>query len=302
MSKIHSIPIDQLKDTFHVRVSLDDDRVLQLAELYENNVEIDPLLVVEGTNEILDGRHRREALKLLDRKEARCKLIPNAERATLIIQALAVNMGGSLPPSRPDINHTIRLLIEEGVPRRRIIENLQKIVAIPPELIQKWLDQVQSAMHRARMNKAGDAFVNGGLTLEEAAKACNVDPEKLRAYMGGKKKDTEIPMPLHELKAAYTSRFHVLSTQTGKTTKKCLASYRDGLMTKAQVEQFLNHIAHLIADMQCRHDEWNGRFRTMARALEGGHDNVAEEALNSSKRSKSGQSTLRKMGIEEEVK
>lgn len=67
---IAQVPLKDLKETFFVRVALDEKHVIYLAQIIESGVELPPIVAVKGTNEIVFGRHRKAAYQRLGRISA----------------------------------------------------------------------------------------------------------------------------------------------------------------------------------------------------------------------------------------
>ena len=159
------LPIDAINLTFFVRTGIDDDRVLQLAALYEVGEEMDPVVITREHHELVDGRHRIAALDLLDRKEVECELIEDASQEELIGLAFKANTGGALPPTTADIEHTVRLLLDRKVLISKIIE----LLPFPPSLTRKYVKGVQDKLRRTQLNRAVVAVADGEMTASAAA-------------------------------------------------------------------------------------------------------------------------------------
>lgn len=254
--------VDEIQETFYVRLELKQDRVRYFREIIESGVEVDPIKVTLETKQLRDGRHRLGAYREVGIKEIRCELVEEEPRANLIIRALEDNMGGPLPPSGADINHTIRLLLEEGVSRKRIIDELSRRVSLPRNFLRRHIDDVQSEMAKVRLRLAVDAVVDGGLTVPQAAKRHNVNVDTLRAHLKNikRKKST---LGLDELKAGLSNRYKGLSNVNAALSKKLIADYRDGEATEKHVRNVLDHIAHLIDGMRKAHRGWIRRLEAL---------------------------------------
>jgi ParB-like chromosome segregation protein Spo0J len=255
MAKLVTLKLDELKETFFVRKSLDDDRVLYLAEQYENGVALPPIEVTEETHEIIDGRHRRAALSLLGRTETVCQVVSQASRAQLIVTAFIRNSGGSLPPTREDTEHTIELLLDQGVSGKQIAEALP----LPPSLAKKYLTNVRSMVLARNKRRAVLAVTDGGLTIAEAADKFHVDAEVLREEIRGKRKESKL-INMAALKGGIQSRFKGASLRNMNIVRQMLDRYEDGVATEEQVLDILNTIDHSIQRMRRSHMDWFKRF------------------------------------------
>ncbi len=258
--RIVRLPIAGLKETFHVRTSLNDDRVIYFGELYSNRTPVDPIKVVEGTNEIVDGRHRKAGALLANYVEIDCELVPKNTRPHLIMAAFAANLGGSLPPSRQDIGQTLRLLLEEKVSRKEIIAMMRGISTFPDTLIASYLDKVQSDMASARLNKAVDGVVTGNMTVAMAAEAFSVNAASIQAAISNKRSRKPDLQPIHQVKAGFSKRLLVVSTQMSLTNKKLLQAYRDGIVNERQMEEHFDHMNQLLTNLKTSHENWKNRY------------------------------------------
>src|SRR5689334_10759410 len=110
-----TVQLDQLRQTFYVRTALNQDHVIYLADLYETGEKVKPIIVNEKM-EIIDGRHRFEAMHaLLLWKEGLAFIAKGMSRQEMLVEALRSNMGGTLPPTPTDIQGVIQQLASEGV-------------------------------------------------------------------------------------------------------------------------------------------------------------------------------------------
>lgn len=258
--KIVTLAINEIKETFFVRKELNEDRVLQLAVLYEAGAELPPLRVVEGTNELIFGRHRRAALELLNRSEAKCEVVRPESRSEMIIMAIEENVGGPLPLTRADIEHSMKLLLAEKTPRAQIV---RMMTCWPPAVTRRYLDNVQAAIRKETMRKAVNAVVEGGLNVPQAAEQFSIDGEDLRQELSGEKKRRK-KFGLSELKSGLTSQFKSNSLKSAALVKRLLAGYEDGEVAHTQVHEVLKHISHLNKRAQRSHQDWVNRFEAMA--------------------------------------
>src|ERR1017187_9463366 len=122
------VPISQIDNRFDVRTKLDDDQVLQLAGCYEAGMDLPPIRITpigEDRYAYVDGRHRGTARDFCGYKDIEAIIIANPnDPAELYAQALQANWGGSKPPTREDISHTIMRLLELKVTQTEIRERL----------------------------------------------------------------------------------------------------------------------------------------------------------------------------------
>lgn len=242
-----------LKLEFFVRKRLDDDYVIQLGELYEAGIVLPPITVVEGTMEVVDGRHRLAAHDLLGRDMVPVKFISPASRAELLCEAFKANYGGPRPPSREDIEFTIAQLVAQGMGQAKIADALP----FPKSLVRRYIANVTSTLARQRISAAASAVVDGELTVPKAAEKFNVDTEQLRNVLTGKKKKK---IGIGEIKAGVTSRFRSTSLKNANAIKNMLDLYDDNKLSEKNVKLVLDHISQCIRQMTHSHSQWMERF------------------------------------------
>ena len=265
MSKYKKVKLQlsSLKETFFVREKMNDEWVLHLAGLDEDGTKLPPLLVVEETNELVDGRHRKAAYLLRNKTEAECELLPNTlTRAELIVTAFSrntVGADGPLQPSRPDINHTMIQLLEAGMKRKHIVDAICETTPFSASLVRRHLDQVQSHMAAAKMVRAINAVAEGVFSVQDSALHFGVAPEKLKERLKGTRRKRD-ETSFQTVKPVITSRFKSLSSSNGRTFRLLMEKYEEGAVTIVHVREVIGHIRHHIKSMDHTLDDWERRF------------------------------------------
>ena len=250
--------LNELKETFFVRVGLNPSRVQHFAELLISGVELPPLLVAKDTNDVVDGRHRKTAHEEVGDTIVSCEIQKFESRAEMILEALRRNVGGSLPPERADINHTMEILLADGVSRKEIIARMSDLVGFPPKLIRLHLDEVQSSIGAARLSRAVKAVMNEGKTVPEAAAEFGVKLETLQKQIEPKadKRATNIS----HLKSWFGGRFGSLNMSNAQNLSNLLKDLKDGVVSEVDAKGVLEHVGKLIARQAKTYDDWNKRF------------------------------------------
>lgn len=244
------IPLAELQVTFNVRKELNQDHVLFLAELYDSGVELPPLQVTD-TNEIIEGRHRKSALELAGRKEADCIVVKLDSRVEMIAESFKANVGGALPPSRDDIEHTIALLLEQGVNRKTLLT----LLPFPAELLGKYIDVVKERILSANIRCAARAVIEEGLTVAQAAKKYGVTVDKLKAHMRSKAKEPKKYDPA-ALKSTISSKYHSLQASVSKQFSTLLDAYDAGEIPPIVLHEIGEHIGNLNEKLGRKHQEY----------------------------------------------
>lgn len=267
MSRKILIPLSELQLTFYVRRHLNQDHMFHLAELYDAGEELPPL-TVSADRELIDGRHRFEALKYLDRTEAPCVIIDEQDRGKLLAMAMQANVGGSLPPSRDDIVHTIQQMLENGTSRVKVAAMFATI--FPKSVTRRYLDDAQSNISKARMRKAMTAIADGGLTTRQAAEQFGVDLAKLQAEIRGTKRQKKLE-GVSGMKGTIASRHKSLSLKNAALVKKLIEGFEDGEVTGKTVHTILTYLEHCHKQSGQSLADWRRRFE----ALRAGDEDAA---------------------------
>lgn len=183
---VKTILLSQIANRFDVRVKLDEDRVVQLAGFYEVGMKLPPIRVVkleEDSYAYIDGRHRGAAREYCNLKDIKAVVYESNDPAELYAQALEANWGGSKPPTRDDITHTIIRLLELGATQTSIRERL---AFLPSGALRAYISSARSTIMKRKISKALDA-IGDGTTLNEAASMYKIPPDSLKDVVSGKK-------------------------------------------------------------------------------------------------------------------
>jgi transposase-like protein len=248
-----TVAVKDLKTNLFVRMSLDEDHVCNLADLLENGVKLPPITITPD-HIVIDGRHRKEAYELCQIKEVVCEVIHGLSETEVIAMAYKANVGGPLPPTRKDTEHTVMTLLEQGVSKRGI----SSILGLPPQLARKYVDEVQSRMTRAKLLRAAAAVTEEGLTVAKAAETYGVDVNKLKELLSGRRRKHK--QGIAEAKRQLTFAHKSLSSRNGRLMRELLVKLEDGDVNPRQVETIFAHVEQL----QRRHartiTDWKKRF------------------------------------------
>lgn len=251
-SRIETRKIADLKTTMFVRSALNQDHVLFLAELIEGGTVLPPIQITED-GRIIDGRHRKEAYELLDRTEVKVEVVGETDETKLITMAFKANVGGSLPPTIEDVNHTIQVLLEKRVPQCQIA----KLLRLPPSMSDKLVSRVKTRITRTKKQDAVDAVTERGLTISAAAKQFGVPFEDVRNELRRrKKKDTSVAEHMRNLTAFYRT----LGQRTAHILRATMDEFRDGEMSASQVDEVFKKIEQLQVKSARSIKDWETRF------------------------------------------
>ena len=279
--------LDELIEKFYVRVGLDEERVLFFAELYENGAEVPPLLTTKS-GILVDGRTRKGGLEVLNRTVAKCEVMEDLPLAELILIALARNSGGSKPPTHSDTLHTIRLLFDQKMSRRAIVEEVSNLIGLPPDSVKKIVDDVQSNMAKERLNRAKTSVIDGVFKIEEAADTYNVSLDSLRQALSGKKREEK--NRLNVLKGRFRKKFCATSNCVGQTMRQAFVDLQKGDVNVQFVRELLDAVAKNIGNQERTYKDWVKRLVAVA--------DVQSRSSGPPKKKSSGKAALKRMGVE----
>jgi len=285
MKKV-TVALTDLKETFYVRTAIDHEHVSYLKGLVQTGVDLPRIRVNVDTMEIVDGRHRKAAFEEIGFVDVECDAQKYASRAEMIADALKSNVGGSLPPSPADINHTMELMLSDGMKRKEIIVLISKRVGFPAKLVQKHLDDVQSNLCKVRMRRAISAVVDGGAKVEEAAVAFNVKPEALKQQLLASLDGAEVgkKSDIRQLNAYLGSKITSLNMSFSQSLNRFTRDLRDGLVTNAEAVEVANKLEKLAKRCEKVLLDWANRLKTQAGTSENAQILTSKRAEKSVKK------------------
>ena len=251
------VPIETIKVNLFVRTGLNENHAYFLAELMENGIKLPPIKVTRD-GVIIDGRHRYEAHGLNLKKEIEVEYVDVENEIELISQAYKANMGGSLPPSPQDTEHTIMLLLERGENRKHIAE----LLGLPLGMARRFVGEVQSKMARTKLLRAVSAVTDGGLTVAKAAEQYGVDPEKLREVLSGRRRKHK--QGIADMQRQLTSTYKSLAAKNSSTLRRILEKFEDGDVTEKQMRDIFGHYKALQHKADCVIADWEKRFEAQS--------------------------------------
>jgi hypothetical protein len=246
------VALSSVQLTFFVRKKLDEDRVVQLALLMSNGVVMPPIRLTEDLV-LIDGRHRYEAALLAEHKTIAAVIEPAQDKTALIVEAFCANVGGSLPPTRADIMHTIQLLLNNGLAHGKVVDALP----FPKVVARRYVADAMSKIYDARVNAALASMRERGLSLEEAAKQYRVKQELLEEKMRNVKRR----IGASGYKGNLTNRFRSFSRLNALQLQRLMKDFDEGLVTADFVYETLEHVRSLHQQAQHSFEAWEKRFQ-----------------------------------------
>lgn len=257
--------LTDLKELFFVRVALDHGRVEDLGKLHDNGMELPPIIISTSDNPdlcdvIIDGRHRKVMYTQRDVKKVKCELRHYNTLAEMILDAWRANSGGALPPTQQDIIHTLQILVEAGQTRAAIIESVSLSIGLPPRLVRRQLDEVQSLIAKARVVKAKNDVLKNDLSVKEAAKKHKVDLKTLQRNLGMEKKEDKGSN--QQMKASISTVAKKLSLTIGHNMSQSIRDLKDGVATEDVAKDTYSHLGNSIKKLVHVYLSWGVRLGT----------------------------------------
>lgn len=269
MAKHKVVLLSELIIKQYVRKSINQDHVLLLAENYEaalttakgDDVEaskaIAPILITEEL-ELVDGRHRKEAMELAGLKSCRAEVSEPLTDLEIVTKAAQLNAGGSLPPSREDIQFMVEQLISKfGLTQPQIRSQLNWM---PASVCNKYIKMASGHLAEIR-RKLALADIAAGVPLKEAAKRHSVGEDMLAEIVTGRKVKSKAGVV--QIKGTITASFRAWGTNVSKMVNRSLEDYRDGDITEAAAEDVIQHVEHLVNRLLVRTVDYRNRLRAV---------------------------------------
>ena len=242
MATKFSVRVVQIEDIRYgnfVRVALDSDRVLHLAELIEGGVTLDPIKI-NSNNVIIDGRHRIEAYLLCGKKVIDAYMVDITDEVEMIAEAFKANTGGAMPPTQADIEHTVELLLEKN----GTIKSIAECLSLPNSLVRKLINSVKLRLTRQKVQKAISAVADGGLTVAKAAEQYGVDVEQVKELMTSRRRKKNVG-GVQEMKKNFTAMARSSAQKTARALRTLFDKYEDGDVMGRQVKDLLDQLDKL---------------------------------------------------------
>lgn len=262
--KIVSLPIQDIANRFDVRKELDEDNIIRLAELYQNNVDLPPIQVtlINGVYCYVDGRHRAQARLMLDMPTIDCEIVTETDTLQLYADALRANYGGAKPPTRADIEHTIKCMVEAGARETHI---KAKLDFLPAGVIRVYMNTVKSSINKRRMAAALDAITEG-MTLVDSAEKYGLEIDALKDALQGKKKrfgGSQTGFLTDSINAITTTLKSSTAVIAGRM-KVLFGKVEDGEATIETAARVLDHWESKATQSLHRIKDWRERLRAIS--------------------------------------
>jgi hypothetical protein len=234
-----TIPLDSIREELFVRKGgLDQDHVIQLMLIYDAGGKLPPIQVTPDWV-LVDGRHRLEAMRAADMKEAEVEVMSTKglDKNGLLLKAFEANLGGSLPPKTEDIKYTIKQLLLHGWSERKIEGELP----YPKSVAHRYVRDAALERNRDQRIVAIQLLAKGH-TLAMAAKESGVTEGELKAALDGARKKQ---VNMASRKGAIATQFRNLNMGLGKMFTQMMEDFGTGNLREETVWEHLNHALRL---------------------------------------------------------
>lgn len=253
--RIEDVDLAEIKNNLFVRQKLDDDHVMYLAGLIEGGKEIEPIELDQDMG-MIDGRHRKEAYELCGVKKTKAKILSFASELEKIAYAFKANTNGPKPPTPADIEHTIQLMIEQGI----AVKSMGEFLSLPTIMVRKYANVVTSRISRTKLIAAAEAVTEGGLTVNIASQKYGVDLTRLKEHLSGNKKRKNSANGVDELNRRLTANYKNVSMKNAAYFKRLIEQYDDGDVTERQIKVIIQHLESLQKKSARSFSDWKERI------------------------------------------
>lgn len=257
MANVIEVKISELVNGFYVREKFDDKHLAFLLSLHEGGIKLPPIEITKD-KVVVEGRYRIELHKLLDKEYIEAIIVKDGKsEAELVSYALGRNIGGSLPPTKDDIIHTMRHLIEKGISKDEIMTAMSK--SIPASMARVLLSRAGADIANAKGLRGARLVRDEGLSIEEAAKRVGLKTIKpIRDAMNIGKTDK-----LPKFNSIVSAKFSYLNKGNSRLITGLLNSYKDGEISSDGVLERLEFLGKAIANTNRLFADWQSRFSKM---------------------------------------
>jgi hypothetical protein len=257
MEKIIQIKLSEIKDEFYLRFRLNEDHVSYLSSLMDGGTDLGPIRLTEDYI-IIDGRHRVEAAKFLDRETIGAIIEKDGNFLNLVQRGLALNIGGALPPSPKDLEYLISGLIDKGFTHAKITEALGNI--LPNSMLRKIIHHVKWRTNQKRLVQGVSLIIDSRMTLERAAKSVGISPEALKRFLDGKRNKIN-GEEFTLTKMGLTKRYTKFNKSNGKVITSIFDGFDKGEITRGEMDSLFKHLAKLVTNQNRMYMDWDRRWR-----------------------------------------
>lgn len=241
------------------REKLIEDHWFLMAELMDAGVKFPPIEITEDRR-VQDGRHRVRASEYLDRETIEAVVVPDKGELESVSHALEANYGGSLPPTKEDIMHTLTYLIEKSISKDKIIHQFSKF--IPDPVIKTLYQKASSNVVNKKVYAAIGLITNNGLDIYEAAKKVGLkNTAQIKNEMERRIGTGQSKIP--NFKAIFASKFAHFNNSNVHLVTQLRNAYKNAEISAETVTDTLKTFGDLIPNTNRVYEDWRARFAKM---------------------------------------
>lgn len=234
--------VDITQDLF-VREKLDDDRVWYWAIRFENDPDSIKAIEITQHSGLTDGRHRIAGALLAGKSQIKAYIFAVKNRAEQITRAFLSNIApdSPKPPTKADAIMTIKQMLNEGCARKDVVALMERM--FPRNAAIELYNEARHGIYRDKLRDAKRAVLDDGMTVATASVKFDVDPEKLREEMGGKKKKSSKLNP-GDFNRNLSSHYRSLGQKIRGIFSKVEEGYMEGDMSKEDALNVYDYAIH----------------------------------------------------------
>lgn len=261
-AKAETIRLDHIRVLFFVRTALNEERVEFFRQLYSENEAVTPITVAkipgskgaEQYYELIAGRHRVEGCAAAGFLSIQAFVEKFATEEDKILHAVAENVGGSMPPTTADYEHSMELLINSGMTKKDIVESFP----LPKAISAKFYKLTLNKIYKRTVRKAVDAVLKGDISVKDASDKFKVHLEDLKKALNSREsdRDTSISKLLSQLDFPFRS----LGQSIGQKAKILIEAFESGEASNNDLEVYRNRIRTSIRHLNRNVENICGRF------------------------------------------
>jgi len=237
---------------------------MYLMGLIDGGVDVGPITITPDFR-IIDGRHRAEAYKHLDLTTIKARTEEDGNFLTLTGKALNANIGGSLPPTRRDLEHTMIYLIKNGAGRDKIIDEFSKY--LPKSLLRVSYQRGIHAVNKQKINRAISLLTDSPtLTIKKVAELVGIDPKHIQNRIDEMNKKSANGKWLASTKTSLSRRFSHFNKSNGQLVRKIFEDFDDGEISEKELSASLEYLSQLISNQNRVWQDWDKRWRSRTKS------------------------------------
>ena len=259
--QIIDVPLSSIKESFYVRGTLDQDRVLFFWILIDSGKEVPPIILTKHFT-VIDGRHRIAAHHNANLSTIKAIIREEKSPLEIISESIKANMGGPLPNTPHEIKRAIGHLILGNFPKEDI---LRAFNFLPKGFIEGSYHRALANINSRKVLRAVDLINNEEKTVPIAAQIVGIPAKMIQAYLDKiTKKDGKIPVAkiVTDSKSEFSRRYARFNTSNGHIVTAVFKAFDNGEIREGDADRFFKHVGALVLSQNRMITNWEKRWRT----------------------------------------